>query len=212
MALTTQALVEQRLQWDITADPDATVTGLIAAAQDLIEAEFGRPIELANHIETFDGYRVSLWVTHKPIVTVNTLTEDGTALTEGTDFEVYPERGKIIRIFASGYRTYFRAYKPRSIQVDYEGGYQSGDVRFDAFQNLCTEVVARAFRAGAASAQVPAAAGAGGGIQSVSLAGSDSVTFQSAGGGTMELGGGLSRFVYLLEDEKRLCHAVPVVA
>jgi hypothetical protein len=68
--------------------------------------------------------------------------------------------------------------------------------------SIATEIVARAFRSGAASAAQPAGVGLGG-IASVSLAGSDSVTYSTVGGETFALGGGLSRFIQLFEDERR---------
>jgi hypothetical protein len=67
--------------------------------------------------------------------------------------------------------------------------------------SICSDVVARAFRKGAESAAVPA--GAAGGIQSVSLVGSDSVTYATGGGTSESLSGGLTQFIFLTEDERR---------
>ena len=70
MALCTQLDVEQKLQWDITAEPDTTVTALIADAQAHIEAEVGRPLESAARTETFDADRVALLLKYWPVTTV----------------------------------------------------------------------------------------------------------------------------------------------
>lgn len=198
MALCTQADVEKRLQWDITAEPDAVITMLIADAQALIESEVGRPVESASRSETLNGGAWSVFLKYWPVSAVSTVTEAGTALTVTTEYLWYPT-GKLIRV-SGGYQTYWRAYKPQSLVVAYTGGYLGGTKELEHLGSLCAEVVARAFRKGADNAAVPA--GASGQIQSVSLAGSDSVTY-AAGGSTATISGGLSQFVYLEEDERR---------
>lgn len=205
MALTTQSAVEQKLQWDITAEPETVITTLIAQAQALIESEIGRPIESDTYEETFDGGHRTLFLKYWPVTGVASITEDGTTLTADTEYKWY-EDGRVVRVSA-GYQTRWYTSKLQSIVVNYTGGLKAGDhdMELAHLDNLCAEVVARAFRNGAASAAIPAGVGAGG-IQSVSLDGSDSVTFTTPGGDQVELGGGLSRFVYLLEDEKTQAH------
>lgn len=202
MALCTQADVEKRLQWDITAEPDAVVTMLIADAQALIETELGRPAESAARSETFDGYAWSLFLANWPVSAITTVTEAGTVLTPTTDFLWYPN-GKLIRV-ANGYQVWWRAYKPQSVVVAYTGGYLAGSKELEHLGSLCAEVVARAFRKGADNAAVPV--GASGQIASVTLAGSDSVTYTDSSGSSSSTGGGLNQFVYLEKDEIRQLH------
>lgn len=204
MALCTQADVEKRLQWDITAEPDPVVTMLIADAQAMIEAEIGREVESATWSQTFDGWASwSLFLKQWPVTAVTTVTEDGVALTPTTDFMWYPS-GKLVRV-ASGYQAYWHTSKLQDIVVGYTGGYLAGthDMQLGHLGSICAEVVARALRRGADNAAVPA--GAAGAIQSVSLSGSDTVSY-ATGGGTGTIGGGVSQFVYLEEDEIRQLH------
>jgi hypothetical protein len=200
MALCTQLDVEQRLQWDITAEPEPVVTTLIASAQAHIEAEVGRPLESAERSETFDWGRVALLLKFWPVTAIDAVLEDGDTLTETTDFLLKNE-DRLIRV-ANGYQTRWRTYKPQSITVQYTGGYLSPDhdSQLEHLGSICAEVVARAFRRGAASAALPP--DAAGAVQSVSLVGSDSITY-ATGGGESFSGGGVSQFVYLTEDEIR---------
>jgi hypothetical protein len=201
LALCTQLDVEQKLQWDITADPDATVTALIADAQALIESHVGRPLEDGPRTEVFDGYRWVLFLRNWPVTAISTVTEAGVALT-ATDYLFYPN-GKVIRTTTTGTQIPWKAYKPQSIEVEYDGGYLTGhddyhDLALGHLGSLCAEVVARAFRKGAANAAIPA--GSAGAVQSVSLHGSDTTTY-STGSGESFAGGGLTAFVYLEQHE-----------
>lgn len=202
MTLCSQTDVEQRLQWDITAEPDTTVTALIADAQALIEAEVGRTLESAARTETFDGGRVTLFLNWFPVTAVATVTEDTDTLTVD-DFKWYSS-GKLIRV-SSDRQIAWKTTKRQAIDVTYTGGYLTGepdhDMALEHLGSICAEVVARAFRLGAASAALPA--GTAGAIQSVSLEGSDSVTYATGGSGTGVLAGGLGRFIFLEEDERR---------
>lgn len=203
MALAAQIDVEQRLQWDITSEPDAVITTLIASAQALIELEIGRTVESSARVETLDGGAWSLFLKWWPVTSVTTVTEDAVALTPTTDFLWYP-RGKLIRV-SGGYQTYWRAWKPQSIAVAYVGGYLVGthDAELAALRSICAEVVARAFKRGADNAAIPV--GASGQIASVTLAGSDSVTYTDTSGGSSS-SGGVASFIYLTEDERRMLH------
>jgi hypothetical protein len=120
-----------------------------------------------------------------------------------TDFSFY-DNGKLIRV-SGGLQILWRPVKLDTVVVAYTGGYLAGhdemhDMALEDLGSLCAEVVARAFRKGAASAAIPA--GAAGAVQSVSLSGSDTVTY-STGSGESFAGGGLTRFVYLEDDERR---------
>jgi hypothetical protein len=193
--------VEQRLQWDVTAEPDTTITALIADAQALIESHVGRPLEDGPRSEIFDGNRVALFLKFWPVTAITTVTEDATVLTSA-DYKFYAN-GKLIRTSTTGYQIVWKAYKPQSIEIEYDGGYLAGhddmhDLALEHLGSLCAEVVARAFRKGAASAAIPA--GSAGAVQSVSLSGSDTVTY-STGSGESFAGGGLTAFVYLEQHE-----------
>ena len=204
MTLCTQADVEKRLQWDVTAEPDAVVAGLITAAQALIETEVGRTVESAARTETYDPpARSTLYLAHWPVTAVATVTEDGTGLAADDDYIISQEGDALIRV-SGGYDTYWRTTKRQSIVVEYTGGFLSPDHdrQLEHLGSLCTEVVARAFYRGAKTA----AAGANDAlavIQSVSLEGSDSVSYATDSGDDLfSLTGGLMQFVVLLEDER----------
>jgi len=201
LALCTQLDVEQKLQWDVTAEPDTTITALIADAQALIESHVGRPLEDGPRSEIFDGNRVALFLKFWPVTAITTVTEDATVLTSA-DYKFYAN-GKLIRTSTTGYQIVWKAYKPQSIEIEYDGGYLAGhddmhDIALEHLGSLCAEVVARAFRKGAASAAIPA--GSAGAVQSVSLSGSDTVTY-ATGSGESFAGGGLTAFVYLEDHE-----------
>ena len=203
MALCVQLDVEQKLQWDITAEPDTTVTALIADAQAQIEIYVGRSLESANRTELFDGGTMALWPRWWPVTTVNSLTEDGTALVEGTDFMLYERTGKLIRI-SGGYQIPWKTLKAQSISVDYEGGFLAAaepdhDLALEHLGSICSEIVARAFHKGAEIAELPAGTS---GIKSVTLQGSDSVSYATEAGSLHSIDGGLAQFVFLTDDEK----------
>lgn len=202
MALCVQADIEQRLQWDITAEPEPVITTLIAAAQAHIESEIGRTVESAARAETLNPSSPTLFLQYWPATTITTLTEDGTSLTEGDDFILEDEIA--LKRVSDGHQINWQTTKLASIAVAYVGGYLAGthDSELAHLGSVCAEIVARAFRTGAAAAAAPAGVGAGG-ITSVALEGSDTVTYSTANGETIETGGGLSRFVHLLEDERR---------
>lgn len=200
MTFCTQADVEKRLQWDITAEPEDVVTTLITAAQALIESETDRTLESTARVEKFDGSYHEIYLTHWPVTAIASVTEDGTTLTVDDDY-VFDELGRLVRV-SNGIPKDWQNRKVLGVEVTYTGGFLTGthDLQLEHLRSICTEVVARAFRQGAANAVVPAGAGLGG-ISEVKLDGSDTVKY-SAGGADIELGGGLSRFLFLLEDEK----------
>lgn len=203
MALCTQDDVENRLQITFDNDPDAVVASLIADAQSLIEAEVGRTLESAARTETLDGGRVTYFLKWWPVTTMTSVTEDTTALTVDTEFMWY-ESGKLIRVGASGFQRLWTTRKQQSIDVAYTGGYLSGhsdehDMALEHLGSICAEMVARAFRKGADAASIPA--GAAGQIQSVSLAGSDTVTY-ATGGDAMSGRGAFAQFIFLEENEQ----------
>lgn len=195
MALCTQTDVEQKLQIDFDLDDEPVVAALIADAQALIETEVGRPLESDDYTEVFDGGRVHVHVDHWPITEVAAVTEDGDPLTALTDFRWYPN-GKIIRV-AGGYQVAWRTQKTQAITVEYTGGYLAAAgpghvMALEHLGSLCAEVVARAFKEGVKPTE------AAGLVQSVSLAGSDTVTYET-GVSNLE---GVNGFVFLTPDER----------
>jgi hypothetical protein len=203
MALCTQADIEIRLQRDLTGDAPAitgTVAGLIADAQATIEAEVGRTLESAARTESFDGGAVALFLKWWPVTTITSVTEDGTLLVADTDF-ILKEEDRLIRVTTAGYRRLWKTRKANAIDVVYTGGYLTGthDAELEHLGSICAEVAARAIRKALDSEALPA--GVSGQVQSVSLTGSDTVTYATAGGsGTFQ--GGLSRFIYLEDGER----------
>lgn len=214
MALCTQADVEAKLQWDITAEPDPTVTALIADAQATMEAYLGRPLESATRTQVFDGGRYALFLKVWPVTGITSITEAGEALTSD-DYRFKPN-GRLLRTNTSGFPIPWRTSKPQDITVVYTGGFlaeessssSSSSSVSDMFHaqalehlgSICAEIVARAFRKGADNAATPA--GAAGGIQSVSLEGSDTVSYATGGGAAESLAGGSLQFVFLTDEEK----------
>lgn len=170
MALCTQTQVEQRLQINFTDNSDVVCAELIAAAQGHIERVAGRPIEAGAITETFDGPASTLWLEVTPVNSITSVTVDGTALTSN-DY-TYTDYGRLARTSNSRERAWSTS-KQQSIVVVYNGGYQT--VPYD-LQDICANVAARAFAGGAAYAARPAGME---GISSLSLSGSDSVSYSS---------------------------------
>jgi len=169
MALCTQTQVEQRLHINFTDDTDPVAAELIAAAQGHIERAAGRPLEAAAHTETFDPLIATVWLTHTPVNSITSVTVDGTALTSA-DY-TWTENGRLTRTTSSTPRNW-GTRKQQSVVIVYNGGYTT--VPYD-LQDVCANVAARAFAAGAAYASLPAGSE---GIKQIMLAGSDSVTYQ----------------------------------
>lgn len=201
MALCTTEDVERLVLRDITADPSPYAEALIADAQAHIEAEIGRTVESASRTETFDGGQQTLFLQWFPVTAVASVVEDGITLTVDDDFKWY--RNKVIRVSGDS-QIAWRTLKRQSIVVTYTGGYVSPDhdAELEHLGSICAQVVARAFIKGTDLAALPV--GASGAIQSVSLEGSDTVTYATGGGGAgSSISGGFRQFVYLEEDELR---------
>lgn len=198
--LCTQADVEHRLQAVFLNQPEPIITALIAAAQGHIEREVGRPVEADDYIETYDApVGPYLWLTNIPVNTITTVVSDGTPLTALDDYSLKASTGRVGRV-ANGYYRFWDTYKPQSVVVTYNGGYTT--VPLD-LRDLCANVVARAFQAGAAYAALPASAGS---IQSLSLEGSDAVEYapEAAGGLATD---SVTRPVQLTREEVEICRS-----
>jgi hypothetical protein len=156
MPLCDQTDIEALLQSTIVSDPNEWIPKLIQLAQGNIEREVGTTLDEAYIEETLDGpiYDSSLWLSHWPVTTIATLTEDGTALVSGTDFFLVGSgrKGEVVRLI-SGYRGLWTT-KPQAIVVGYTAGYQTVADVPNGLRALCAQVTARAFQAGATFAEI----------------------------------------------------------
>jgi hypothetical protein len=205
MSFATQAHLERFLQIDVTNEPDAAVTMLLENATGLIKAYVQRDIELLTYTaELYDPPPTPvLWLKQWPLNTVTTVEEDGTALTGNDDYKVYADEGKIVRVSASGRpRAWRPSNKLQSISVTYDAGY---DMTTDPLiepeavtaRDVCTRMVARVFQAAAAYANAPVGSS---GIKTLTLAGSDSVTYSDAVSGV----GGVTEAAPQLTDSDKV--------
>lgn len=167
--LATQADLEKYGHVDITAEPDASITARLESASAIIESYCNRTFTSATvTAETHDGGSGSVFLRQPPVTSVTTVDENGITLT-AADYLLYPEQGRLVRL--SGGYPYRWLWKPRTVVVTYVGGYNP--VPYD-IRLVCVRIAERAFKAAAAWSEAPAVAGA---IKSVTLAGSDSVTY-----------------------------------
>jgi hypothetical protein len=181
--LATQADVESRLQVVFDADPDPIVADLIASAQAHIEAYVGRALESAEHVETYEGNQVAILLEHWPVTDVTAVTVDGAPLTLPDEVSWY-SWGRLYRVgtdgLTAGYPRTWDSVKPQPVEVTYTAGYLTGihDRELKHLSSVCVEVVARAFRQAVDWVARPP-----GGIQSLALDGSDSITYATGAGG-----------------------------
>lgn len=173
MALCTQADVEKFLQIAFGVMPEDVATYLIEGADGLIFDELGYdPQAQAGEVEIHDpSHTFDLWVRRPPIGAVTEIQIDGTVL-PATAYTVYLEnedKSGLIRRF-DGNRW---SSKLRGIQVTYDAGWTI--VPFP-LRDASVKIVARAFEKGVAFA----ADGHTPGVTSVSLAGSDSISWSEA--------------------------------
>lgn len=196
MTLATQAHLEKFLQIDVSDEPDAAVTMLLENATGIINSYIDRVLELTTYTAELydppDGSRLTLdeWPIDETTNAV-AVTEGGTALVNGTDFLV--TRNQLVRVTASGQARFWkRPWKPQSISVTYDAGY---DFTTDPLvepeavvaRDVCTRIAARVFQAAAAYSNAPTSASS---IKSVALEGSDSIIYADvvSGSGGVTLG------------------------
>lgn len=89
----TPALIQAHLLLaSINAEQTTLLTGIASAVRSAIEQETCRAFESAAYTEAYDGNgRASLYLRHDPILTVTSITMDGSALTVGAGTApVYP--------------------------------------------------------------------------------------------------------------------------
>ncbi len=157
MSLAVQADLEKFSQTDFQNEPDAAVTLWLEAASRIIENYCGRSFEeAAGATETLDGTGTKLvHLSGYPVTAVNSITEDGTALVDGTDFAWYAD-GRLIRLYSGDYDYRWSPIR-KSIVVDYDYGYAAGSVPEDLVA-VCCFLVERIFAEGAVWANTPSSA------------------------------------------------------
>ncbi len=173
MALCTQADVEKFLQIAFGAIPEEVADYLIEGADGLIFDEIGFDPQLqAGLSEIHDpSHTFDLWVRRPPIASVTSVTVDGT-LIAATQYTFYldgeDKSGLIRRIDGARWSGLLRG-----TVVVYDAGYTI--VPFP-LRDASVKIVARAFEKGvgfAADGHTP-------GVTSVSLAGSDAISWSEA--------------------------------
>jgi hypothetical protein len=186
MTLATQADVEKFLQIDVTSEPSDPVTMLLENASGIVESYVGRTLEEATYTEDHDlpdGSVLLLYQAPATAITSVTLASTGQVLVEGTDFVVKPKWAQIIRTASDRRPIRWNrsgAILMNEIEVVYTAGFDFTTdplLERDALvaRDTVTHIVARAFQAAASYAALPAAADA---IKSITLVGSDSVTYR----------------------------------
>ncbi len=188
MPLALQIHLEKFLQIDVAAEPDPVVDQLLETASGLVEGFVGRPLELASYDESYTAPAGAIVVLRNgPVDTttnavVVTILRTGVVLVEGTDYIVKPRNSHIVRVTAAGVPHWWEVHAgvQAAIRVEYDAGF---DFTADPLEHRHAEIardvtvrsVGRVFQAAAASASVPVGALA---VKSISLAGSDSVTYR----------------------------------
>lgn len=101
---------------------DDLITDIVQAVQDEADEYMQlKHLEATGQTAYFDGGVATLYLEHANVSNV-TVTEDGTALIDGTDYYLYPERGVIKHASATF------AEGKRIIVVTYDAGYGDDDL------------------------------------------------------------------------------------
>lgn len=180
--LATQLDFEKYGHVDITAEPDSTITARLESASAIIESYCGRTFTSSTVTgEVHDGRTFTIWLRQPPVASVTTVVENGVTL-PADDYRFYSD-GRLVRLddAVPANPSWWYPYLG-TVVVTYVGGYTT--VPFDV-RLVCVRIVERAFKAAAAWASAPVGAGS---VRSVTLAGSDSVTYaDSVTGSTSEV-------------------------
>ena len=128
MALCTVSDVEQVLGVDLSTTDEATVTNLLIPTVEAAISNFlGYDPKYSGSItEKFDGDRTEdLFLSRSPVVSVTSVTEDGTTLTEGNgeDYVLYANLGRLRKV---GRERWSNA-KLQNITVVYSAGYSDSE-------------------------------------------------------------------------------------
>lgn len=186
MALATQLQLERFMQVAFGVDPEPVVTLLLENASGVVESHIDRRLELTTYTnEIYDAPPgQTLRLKQRPInqtigPVVVAVTEEGTALTIADDFIVYERAGMLKRVNGSTQPRHWLHNQLQGISVTYQAGYVfTTDPVIEPEPLVARDVVLRiAQRVCIAAfdwANLPAGSE---GIKSISLKGSDSVTF-----------------------------------
>lgn len=171
MALCTQEDVEKLLQIDFGNNPDDTITQAIAQATAAVEAYCNQTLETAAGEVTLEatGAETYLFIPRFPVTAVASVVEDDVTLTV-TDQYLWYSDGRLRRV-AGSFDAYWSQYA-NSVVVNYTAGWVTVP---DDLILAAAEVAANIFKYGAAFASQGAVP-----IKSVTLDGSDSITYNSA--------------------------------
>ena len=174
---------EQYGQVDITNQTDAAILLYLASGQSLAEDWCMRPFDyVTDQVDVLDGKRATqLRVSRYPIDAIGSVVEDGVTLVEDTDYLVYADTGRLVRISgANPGRTFFWTWKRQAVEVTYSGGYGGAGPTPtpSALKWLLANIALRIYKPEAAWAAAPD--GAGGGLTALSLDGVGSAAFASA--------------------------------
>jgi len=128
MALCTVSDVEKVLGVDLGSTDESTVTNLlIPTVEASITNYLGYDPNYSSSItETFDGDRTEdLFLSRSPVVSVTSVTEDGSTLTQGNDqdYVLYSKLGRLRKIG----REKWSAAKLQNITVVYSAGYSDSE-------------------------------------------------------------------------------------
>lgn len=128
MALSTVSDVQTAIGVDVSTTDETSITNIfIPAADAAIKNYVGYELEYATGIiDTFDGNNEDeLYSSVAPIISVTSLVEDGTTLTEGNQehFVVYKALGKIKR---TNYKR-FSDIRLQNIVLTYVAGYSDSE-------------------------------------------------------------------------------------
>lgn len=79
-------------------DEDAKIQTSINIAQSMVESYIGGPIEVTNQtLELFDQeYQNAIYMPHRPLTEVTTVTKDDVELVAGTDYRADLKNGRLI--------------------------------------------------------------------------------------------------------------------
>ena len=128
MALCTVSDVEKVLGVDLGSTDESTVTNLlIPTVEDAIANFVGyNPNYTASITEKFDGDKTEdLFLSRSPVVSVTSVTEDGTTLSEGNsnDYVLYSNIGRLRKVG----KNKWSAVRLQNITVVYTAGYSDSE-------------------------------------------------------------------------------------
>ena len=128
MALCTVSDVEQVLGVDLSTTDETTVTNLLIPTVEAAISNFlgYDPKYTATITEIFDGDKTEdLFLSRSPIISVTSVTEDGTALTSGNDndYVVYAKLGRLRKVG----KEKWSSAKIQNITVVYAAGYSDSE-------------------------------------------------------------------------------------